>query len=114
MEGLGAAVSVVAVVELAGKVATVLFQYLTAVKHAKSEIERLSEELERLSATLQSAQRLLDGPKGGQVKTANSQALRRGLIGSCAELLSLEGKLRKKLESSSSRMMSKLGIQSLK
>ncbi|KAL3485652.1 quinon protein alcohol dehydrogenase-like superfamily [Aspergillus germanicus] len=88
MEGLGAAASIIAV-------------YLTAVKHAKSEVERLSEELDRLNVTLQSAQRLLDGPKGDQLKTANSQALRR------------ETKLRKKLESSSSRMMGKLGIRSL-
>ncbi|KAJ0421236.1 hypothetical protein BJY00DRAFT_110197 [Aspergillus carlsbadensis] len=114
MEGLGATASVIAVIDLAGKVATVLFQYLTAVKHAKTEIERLCEELDRLSATLQSAQRLLDGPNGDQLRTANSQALRRGLNGSYAELVSLEGRLRKKLDSGSSRVMSKFGIRSLK
>ncbi|CEL08535.1 hypothetical protein ASPCAL11684 [Aspergillus calidoustus] len=114
MEGLGSAASVIAVVDLAGKVATVLFQYLTAVKHAKAEIERLREELDRLSATLQSAQQLLEGPNGDQLKTANSQALRRGLDGSYAELVSLESKLRKKLDSGSSRVMSKFGIRSLK
>jgi hypothetical protein len=74
----------------------------------------LREELDRLNATLQSAQRLLDGPNGDQLKTANSQALRCGLKGSYEELVSLEGKLRKKLDSSSSRMMSKFGIRSLK
>jgi hypothetical protein len=64
MEGLGAAASVIAVVDLVGKVATVLFQYLTVVKHAKAEIERLREELDRLTATLQSARTVLRLPRG--------------------------------------------------
>ncbi|KAL4901479.1 hypothetical protein BDW74DRAFT_181769 [Aspergillus multicolor] len=114
MEGLGAAASVIAVVDLAGKVATVLFRYLTAVKHAKPDIERLCNELDQLTATLQNAQRLLNGPKAAQLQTANSQPLRQALNGSYLELVSLEGKLTKKLESNSSRVMSKFGIRGLK
>ncbi|KAL4876172.1 hypothetical protein BJY04DRAFT_223393 [Aspergillus karnatakaensis] len=114
MEGLGAAASVIAVVDLAGKVATVLFRYLTAVKHAKPDIERLCNEIDQFTTTLQNAQRLLNGPKAGQLQTANSQPLRQALNGSYLELVSLEGKLTKKLESSSSRVMSKFGIRGLK
>ncbi|KAL3461202.1 hypothetical protein BJX64DRAFT_289578 [Aspergillus heterothallicus] len=112
MEGVGAAASIIAVIELSGKVATALFQCLTQAKNAKPEIERLRDEVERLSAILKSAKRLLDGPNGDDLKT--SHGLGQGLDICYSELTSLEGKLRKKLDSTSTRAMSKFGIRGLK
>ncbi|RDW68812.1 NACHT and WD repeat domain-containing protein [Aspergillus mulundensis] len=112
MEPVGAAASIIAVIELSAKVTTILFQYSTAVKNAKPEIERLRGELHRLGTTLQGAQRLLNSPRGAHLKT--SQAVSLSLDECRSELASLGDRLEEKLGSTSSRTMRKFGIRALK
>jgi uncharacterized protein YaaN involved in tellurite resistance len=112
MEVVGAASSVIAVVELSAKVANVLFEYFTAVKNARPDIERLQGELVRLNTTLKGAHKLLESPNGAQLET--SQGLRQGLHGCSSELARFEKKLGEKLKSGSSRRMSRFGIRALK
>ncbi|KAL8284649.1 hypothetical protein RB600_009186 [Gaeumannomyces tritici] len=48
MEGLGAAASAIAVIDLAAKVGALCFQYSLAVKDAKEDIERFRQQIEAL------------------------------------------------------------------
>jgi hypothetical protein len=48
MEVVGSAASIIAVIDLSAKVASLCFQYSSAVKNARSNVERLQGELERL------------------------------------------------------------------
>jgi hypothetical protein len=77
MEGVGAAASIIAVIELSAKVASLCVQYSSAVKNAIPDIKRLQGELEGLNTTLQGARELLESPNGKSLKT--SQDLVGGL-----------------------------------
>ncbi|RYP58533.1 hypothetical protein DL769_008907 [Monosporascus sp. CRB-8-3] len=113
MDGLGSAASVVTVIDLSAKVASLCFQYSTAVKNAKSDIERVRGEVDRLKTTLESVQRLLDSPNGARLQT--SQHLSDGLRDSASQLAKLETKLEKKLNRGTARrMMSSFGVRALK
>ena len=72
MEGLGAAASTIAVVELAAKVASLCLEYSFAVKNAKSDIERLRQYTDTLKATVEGAQRLLQGPYRTRLETSQT------------------------------------------
>ncbi|RYP17500.1 hypothetical protein DL765_004464 [Monosporascus sp. GIB2] len=113
MDGLASAASVIAVIDLSAKVASLCFQYSTAVKNAKSDIERLRREVDRLKTTLEGAQRLLDSPNGARLQT--SQPLSDGLHDCASQLAKLETKLEKKLNRGTARrMMSSFGVRALK
>ena len=62
MDGLSAAASVIAVITLSVKVASLCSQYSAAVKDAKKDIERLQKKAEDISDVLGELKRLLDGP----------------------------------------------------
>ncbi|KAK4220684.1 hypothetical protein QBC38DRAFT_493706 [Podospora fimiseda] len=53
MDGLGAAASVIAVIELTAKLISLCLEYSSAVKNARSDIERLRNHTERLNFTPQ-------------------------------------------------------------
>ncbi|RYP31190.1 hypothetical protein DL766_004498 [Monosporascus sp. MC13-8B] len=113
MDGLGSAASVVAIIDLSAKVASLCFQYSAAVKNAKSDIERLRGEVDRLKTTLEGARRLLDSPNGARLQT--SQPLSDGLRDCASQLAKLETKLEKKLNRGTMRrMMSPFGFRALK
>ncbi|RYP23466.1 hypothetical protein DL767_008823 [Monosporascus sp. MG133] len=95
MEGLGAAASVIAVIQLSAKVASLCAQYCSAVKNAKPDIERLQGELGYLKTTLEGARQLLESPSGERLRT--SQHLRDNLGGCSTRLIELETKLEKTL-----------------
>ncbi len=111
MEAVGSAASIIAVIELSAKVASLCFQYSSAVKNARSDVERLQAELEGLKTTLQGAQRLLESPNGKRLQT--SQGLRNGLIGYSSQLSQLRSRLEEKLNPGSARM-SRFGFRALK
>jgi hypothetical protein len=109
MDGLGSAASVIAVVDLAGKVVSLLFQYSTEVKDAKEDIARVQLQLQSLKTACESVQKRLQGPDG--VKLEASHKLINALHHGCSQLRSLEqrldpGKRRK--------AMSRFGIRALK
>ncbi|RYP41559.1 hypothetical protein DL768_010475 [Monosporascus sp. mg162] len=113
MDGLGSAASVVAIIDLSAKVASLCFQYSTAVKNAKSDIERVRGEVDRLKTTLEGAQRLLDSPNGARLQT--SQPFSEALHDCASQLAKLKAKLEKKLNRGTARkMMSAFGVRALK
>ncbi|KAK8932066.1 hypothetical protein VCV18_000597 [Metarhizium anisopliae] len=71
LEALGVASSVIAVIEISGRVAAICFQYSKGVKNAKFEVNRLLREVNNLGETTSSVQDLLDGPCGNRLKTSS-------------------------------------------
>ncbi|KID71021.1 P-loop NTPase, partial [Metarhizium hybridum] len=71
LEALGVASSVIAVIEISGRVAAICFQYSKGVKNAKFEVNRLLREVNNLVETTSSVQDLLDGPCGNRLKTSS-------------------------------------------
>ena len=61
MEGLGAAASVIAVVELAAKVASLCLEYSSAVKKARPDIGCLRKHINSLKTAIDGVQELLQG-----------------------------------------------------
>ncbi|KAK3990707.1 vegetative incompatibility protein HET-E-1 [Cladorrhinum sp. PSN332] len=113
MEGVGAAASIIAVIELSAKVASLCVQYSSAVKNAKPDIERLQGELQGLETTLQGARELLESPNGKSLKTA--QDLVGGLTNCSSQLTQLQLRLEKKLDSGPARKaIRRLGLRALK
>jgi hypothetical protein len=91
MDGLSAAASVFAVVQIAKEIIPICCKYIKGVKNAPAEIERLREEVVRLLAVLEGAEKLLASPDGAKLET--SQRLRNGLKGSYEQLVELKEKL---------------------
>jgi hypothetical protein len=67
-EALGLAASVIAVVELSAKVASLCFEYYTNVKNARDDITCLQREADGLKVTLQQVLSLLNGPNGTKLE----------------------------------------------
>jgi hypothetical protein len=113
MDGVSSAASVITLIGLSAKVASLCLQYLNEVKNAKSDIERLRGELESLKIVLENARQLLQCSNGTRLQT--SQRLRDGLDGCSSQLTELQTKLEKKLNTRAARRrMSRLGIRALK
>jgi hypothetical protein len=91
MDGLSAAASVIAVIQISEDVVSLCSRYLKAVKNAKSDIVRLQGELSSLKPVLEGAQKLLDGPSGTRLETSR---LLHGLRGCYSQLEDLETKLK--------------------
>ncbi|KAF9766796.1 hypothetical protein IL306_000734 [Fusarium sp. DS 682] len=66
-EAVGLAASVIAIIDLSAKVATLCFQYSTAVGNARADVAHLQSRLNDLDACLRGVHRVLHGP--------NNQAL---------------------------------------
>ena len=84
LEAVGSVASLIAIVELAAKVASSCYKYPAAVKNAEKDITRLRNETEDLKATLQ---RIQDRPWG---KDALHPALLRSLKDCFIQLSSLD------------------------
>jgi len=113
MEGLGAAASTIAVVELAAKVASLCLEYSFAVKNAKSDIERLRQHTDTLKATVEGAQRLLQGPHRTRLET--SHTLQAALNETHSQLDDVAAKLEAKLSPGrKTKVMRTLGLRALK
>lgn len=91
MDGLSAAGSVIAVIQISDRVVSLCSQYLKAVRKAKRDIKRLQGELGRLKTVLEGAQQILEGPNGARLQT--SHRLHDGLDGCSLQLSELEEKL---------------------
>jgi hypothetical protein len=109
MEMVAEAASVIAVIELSAKVASLCFQYSTAVKNAKSDIEHLQRVANSLKTTLEDARQLLESPNRARLPT--SQKLHDWLAGCSSQLTELERKL---YPSKRRKVMSKVGFRALK
>ncbi|KAK6539216.1 hypothetical protein TWF694_009457 [Orbilia ellipsospora] len=92
MDGLSAAASVIAVIQVATSVAKVCGQYLKEVKHARNEIEALTKQTEIVIKLLEHTQSLLDGPHKAKLKA--SRELASSLSNCKTELDSVELRLK--------------------
>ncbi|KAL8295995.1 hypothetical protein RB600_001468 [Gaeumannomyces tritici] len=109
MEGLGAAASAIAVIEIAAKVGDLCLQYVRKVKNAKHDIERFRQHIEDLKAIVEGAQRLLQGPDGFRFETA--QNLRSALANARSQLDPIHARLDGKLNNGlKHRAMRRLGL----
>ena len=88
MEGLGVAASVIAVIELSAKVASVCAQYSHKVKHAAEDIDRLQSEVKSLQDLLQNVKNSLGGPNGARLSA--SLTLSTEIDGCTSELTTLD------------------------
>jgi hypothetical protein len=113
MDGLSAASSVIAVVQLAGTVWSLCSDYLKEAKNAKKDIERLQGELAELETVLKGAQNLLNEPNAD--KLLMSQKFRSELENCSLQLHDLELKLEKKPETRKrDKIRQSWGFRSLK
>ncbi|KAF2190141.1 vegetative incompatibility protein HET-E-1 [Zopfia rhizophila CBS 207.26] len=69
MDGLSAAASIIAVVDIAAKVALLCFQYSLAVKDAKRDIVRLQKKVTDIQNVLEEVQKLLEKQDKSQLST---------------------------------------------
>ncbi|KAK5662884.1 hypothetical protein OQA88_6295 [Cercophora sp. LCS_1] len=112
MEVLGAAASVIAVVELAAKVGKICLDYWSAVKSARSDIERLQKYTENLKAIAHDVQKLLQGPHGARLET--SQKLLEALHNTRSQLDVVAAKLEETLHMGRrAKIMRRLGLRAL-
>ncbi|RSM00386.1 hypothetical protein CEP52_009131 [Fusarium oligoseptatum] len=111
MEGLGAAASVIAVIDMSAKVAALCTDYFNAVKNARSDIGRLQSELASLNVVLTGAERLVKGSGGNNLET--TQQLETALDGASSQLKQLTTKLEGK-QGKAHKAMSRLGFRAFK
>ncbi|KAJ3457025.1 hypothetical protein MRS44_014166 [Fusarium solani] len=111
MEGLGAAASVIAVVDMSAKVASLCTDYFKAVKNARSDIECLQSELASLTIVLRGAERLVKGPDGNKLQT--TEELEAALAEASVQLQRLIDELERK-HGRTRKVMSRFGIRALK
>jgi hypothetical protein len=108
-EAIGLAASVIAVIDLSAKVATLCFQYSTAVGNARADVAHLQSRLNDLDACLRGVHRVLHGP--------NNQALpiSRELIDSLDSCKSELAQVQNRLDPGKARKtMRRLGLRALK
>ncbi len=111
MDPLGAPASAIAVVELAAKIASLCLKYFSAVKKAKSDIERLLQHINDLKIVLEGARQLLQRPDG--IRLEYSQKLRGLLDNTRSRLDAIHKKLEDRLGTWTGRAMRRLGWRAL-
>ena len=109
MEALGVAASVVAVIELSAKVASLCVRYSLAAKSAKSDITRLEAELRDLEKLVGDVQHLISGPDGAKLPASQK------LLGAAHDCIMQLKALEKRLDPGKTRKaISRFGFQALK
>ena len=84
MEGLSGAASVIAVIELSAKIASLCVRYSLAVKHAKDDIGRFRREINSITDLLEDVNRMLERPDHTQLSTSVKL---KDALRSCSEQL---------------------------
>ena len=114
-EAIGLAASIVALATVALKLADAGYEYIGKVKNAEKDIKQLVEELKSLAKLLEplkdsdEANKVADPPRSD---LDSSRGLADCLLNDCQNLLNqLDPSLPKKPESSSSKILGKLGMQ---
>lgn len=109
MDGLSAAASLIAVIEISAKIASLCFQYSSAVKDARKDIERLERKVADLKGVLGGVKQLLDERDKSRLSAAGELA---GSLNDC--FLRLE-RLKTQLDPENThKAMSRLGVRALK
>ncbi|KAI9774444.1 MAG: hypothetical protein M1839_001727 [Geoglossum umbratile] len=109
MDGLSAAASVTAIVDISAKIALLCFQYSVAVKDAKKDIDRLQRTVTDVRSVLEEVKRLLDRQDKPRLSTTHKLS---DSLEQCHQ--QLEG-LKAQLEPGKTRKaMHRLGMRALK
>ncbi|KAG7000110.1 Kinesin light chain [Fusarium oxysporum f. sp. conglutinans] len=108
-EAVGLTASVVAIIDLSAKVATLCFQYSTAVGNARADIAHLQSRLNDLDTCLRGVHRVLYGPNN-QALTI-SRELTDSLDGCKSELVQMQNRLD---PGKARKTMRRLGLRALK
>ncbi|KAI9856456.1 MAG: hypothetical protein M1813_009112 [Trichoglossum hirsutum] len=109
MDGLSGAASVIAVVDISAKITSLCFQYLTAAKDAKNDIERLQRKVAKIGGILEKIKQLLDGQDKARLPTTSE------LSDSLKECFRELEELKAELEPGKTRKaMSRFGVRALK
>jgi|SRR5215469_9457881 len=108
MDGVSAAASAIAVIELSARVASLCAQYYNAVKKAKADVTRLQVVVENLNSVIKDCRDLLDGQHGSKLES--SRKLNQALNECLSDLERLENKLELL---KGRKTMSRLGIRAL-
>ncbi|KAI1559940.1 AAA-16 domain containing protein [Pyrenophora tritici-repentis] len=109
MDGLSGAASVIAVIDISAKIASICYQYSIAVKEAKDDIERVQRKVSDITHILEKLKQLLDS----QDKTRLSSAHR--LLESLSQCLWELEDVKAKLDPGKTRKtMSRIGFRALK
>jgi Fungal N-terminal domain of STAND proteins len=82
MDGLSGAASIIAVVDISAKVASLCFQYSLAVKDAKNDITRLQRKIGDVKGVLENTKQLLDGLGKARLPTTDTLSV---LLKQCLE-----------------------------
>ncbi|KAI1593030.1 WD40 repeat [Pyrenophora tritici-repentis] len=106
MDGLSGAASVIAVIDITAKIASLCFQYSMAVRDAKNDIERIKKKVGDVKRVLEGVKKLLDGPHKARLSTTHD------LFMSLEQCLRELGGLKSGLESG--KAMSRFGVRALK
>ena len=109
MDGLSGAASVIAVVDIAAKVASLCFQYSVAVKDAKRDIEHLQGKVTDIKNVLEEVRGLLD--KEGKPQLSTTRKLLDSLNGCHQQLQELKAQLE---PGRGRRAMQRVGLRALK
>ncbi|KAL9561423.1 hypothetical protein ACKAV7_014778 [Fusarium commune] len=108
-EAVGLAASVIAIIDLSAKVATLCFQYSTAVGNARADVAHLQSRLNDLDACLRGVHRVLHGPNNQAL--AISRELIDSLDGCKSELAQVQNRLD---PGKARKTMRRLGLRALK
>lgn len=109
MDGLSGAASIIAVVDISAKVASLCFQYSLAVKDAKNDITRLQKKVGDVKDILEKIKQLLDGPGKARLPTTDMLSIP---LNQCLEDLQ---KIKANLEPGKTRKtMTRFGFRALK
>ncbi|KAH5436513.1 hypothetical protein HBI47_072820 [Parastagonospora nodorum] len=106
MDGLSGAASVIAVIDISAKIASLCYQYSVAVKDAKNDVERIKKKVGDVKRVLEGVKKLLDGPHKARLSTTHD------LFMSLEQCLRELGVLKSELESG--KAMSRFGVRALK
>jgi DNA-binding transcriptional MerR regulator len=109
MEGLASAASVLAIIDVSAKIASLCFQYSVAVKNAKKDIERLQAKVNAVEIILSEIKQLLESQDGTRLATTRKLS---APLGEYARELEA---LRTRLDPGKARtVMKRVGLQALK
>ena len=109
MDGVSAAASIIAIIEISAKVAALCFQYSVAVKNASSDVRQLQGKVEDIGKILENLKYTLEGSDESQVMVTGK--LTESLKGYQQSLQELKEKLQ---PSKTRQAMSRFGARALK
>jgi hypothetical protein len=109
MDGLSGAASVIAVIDISAKIASLCYQYSVAVKDAKDDIERVQRMVSDITHILEKIKQLLNSQDKTRLSTT------QGLFNSIEQCLKELKSLETKLDAGKTRKtMSRFGLPALK